>query len=155
MVIKDIDRDLLLKNPLLFNSTITKDENVDHINLEKIRQLSLKATLNEEDTKNTKRSNFIRFLMKPKETGDMRARRSVFRGIFGDIDLVNFETKKEEEKIKIEDEEFLRSETQKIAQKVLTTCNYFHKKQSSEQITARSTNSRGFSQQTQRKNPFK
>ena len=117
---------------MLFDINDIKNETEeDKAKLEKIRILSLKPSLKEEDQqKSLKKANFLKFLKKPKLGGkiDDRMRRCVFEGLFGGTTIFN---ERDEEKIIIDDEEFLKSETKKIAHKVLTTCNFYHKKSES------------------------
>ena len=97
-------------------------------NLEKIRILSLKPHLNE-DKKSSKKLNLLNFLKKPKKDlkNENKIEKFIFNGIFGNSRIFN----REEEKIVIDNEEFLKSDTQKIAKKILTACNFYHQKSNS------------------------
>jgi len=124
-----------MKNPLIFK--LKNEELVDQEKLEKIKKLSLRNTVNADDTKIANKSNLLSFLKLPKKDISKLTQRNVCRGFLGEVDFHHImdENKKT---VKIDNEEFLVSDTQKIAQKILTSCNYFRKKTTSGNNTGRS-----------------
>lgn len=139
-----INSDLIMKNPLLFNIEKTSGnlsklykQSFDPSVIDKVKELSLSPTLKENlslNRQNLKKVNFIKFLKKPKVGKvDYGMKKGILFGLFKEVDVLHRDfidkhKNVEEDKILIEDEEFLKSETDKIARKVLKVCNYSHKK---------------------------
>jgi hypothetical protein len=139
----EINSDLVLKNPLLFSLDKAKGSinevmriDYDPTVLEEVRKMSLSNTLKKEDEKDkkqVKKVNFLKFLKRPRAgtSIDFGLRRGVLGGLFKNVDLfreITSHKKYEDEKVVIDNQEFFKTETDKIAQKILTKCNYFHKK---------------------------
>jgi hypothetical protein len=134
--IKEINKEMIMKNPLIFKLK-NEERVVDKEKLEKIKKLSLRNTLNADDTKIANKSNLLSFLKLPKKDTNKLTQRDVFRGFLGEVDFHQI-VDDNKRTVKIENEEFLVSDTQKIAQKILTSCNYYRKKTTSGNNTGRS-----------------
>jgi hypothetical protein len=139
-----INTELIMKNPLLFkidktsgNLNKLSKENFDPSAVEKVKEISLSPTLKENwslNRQSLKKVNFIKFLKKPRVGKvDYGMKKGILFGLFKDIDILHRDfidkhKNVEEDKILIDDEEFRKSDTEKIANKVLKVCNYYHKK---------------------------
>jgi len=143
----EINTDLVMKNPLLFTLNQAKGnlnevvkEVYDPDVLDKVKKLSLSSTLKEEkefDRKHLKKVSFLRFLKRPMPVAvDYAVRNGVFSTLMRNVypftkefELTNNNNKYvEDEKILIDKEEFSKTQTDKIARKVLTKCNFYHEK---------------------------
>lgn len=124
-----------MKNPLIFR---LKDEvEVDKERLEKLKKLTLRSTLDKDEIKIANKSNILNILKLPKKDGRKNTKMNFFKGFLGEVDF-NHIMDENKMTVKIDNEEFLVSDTQKIAQKILTSCNYFRKKTTSGNNTGRS-----------------
>jgi hypothetical protein len=131
----DIRSEIANMNPLLFNLNtnpfkITKDE--EQLDDEKFRQLK-ELAFKKETPKDSRygsplhkgfMSNFKKKIAEAQS--HLLLRRDTFFGLFNEGE--SQVKKPDEDKIKIDNEVYQRSDLDKIAKKVLTKCNFFHSK---------------------------
>lgn len=101
--------------------------------LEKLKKISVNSSLsgkNEKSRNNVRKVNFIRFLKKPKNMSEIELgiKGGILNGFFKNSDYFNNidKSKIEDEKILIDNEVFRKSQTDKIAKKILVKCNFNH-----------------------------
>jgi len=126
------DFKLITKNPLIKTINMKEEEHIDDNALMKLRNMSDQETLadpKKREVRNKKTVQFLKFSKKNvRKNFEKLFSGNLFGGALKSDMLDDGFKKKDEERITIEDETYLKSDVDLISKAVLKRCNVFHQK---------------------------